>query len=116
MDYRLVVKDHANKDWIGCKIGEENWHTSKSGYDVALEIMEGNDGAMVAIHVQQALYDASAAELLVNSYANVLKQVVAKGDRLAVQTLSKWDIAVVKKDLGIGLGKLLYSLYQAQFY
>jgi hybrid polyketide synthase/nonribosomal peptide synthetase ACE1 len=104
MDYRLVVKEHANKDWIGCKISEENWHTSRSGYDVALEIMEGHDGAMVAMHVQKALYDASAADLLLKTYVNVLNQVAAKGDKFAVRDLATWDTETVQKGLATGHG------------
>lgn len=110
MDYRLVVKDHANKNWIGCKIGDENWHTSRSGYDVALEIMEGQDGAMVAMHVQKALYNSLGAELLVNSYVNVLKQVVTKGDHVPVQELQKWDTETVRKGLIVGNGKSISTL------
>lgn len=109
MDYRLVVKDQANKNWIGCKIGEENWHTSKSGYDVAVEIMEGNEGAMVAMHVQKALYDAGAAQLLVDSYVNVLKHIAAKGDKISVQSLPKWDSDAIKHGLSLGKGKLYCS-------
>jgi hybrid polyketide synthase/nonribosomal peptide synthetase ACE1 len=104
MDYRLTIKEHANKDWIGCKIGEENWHTSRSGYDVALEIMEGHDGAMLAIHVQKALYDAAGADLLVKSYFNILKQIATKGAKLPVKELAKWDAETVKKGLAVGNG------------
>lgn len=114
MDYRLVVQDQANKNWIGCKIGQESWHTSKSGYDVCLEIMEGNDGAMVAMHVQTTLYDQSAAELLLNSYVNLLKHVVAHGDKLAVQSLPKWDMEGAKRDLEIGNGTFTGELDSTQ--
>ena len=105
MDYRLVVKEHADKNWLGSKIAEESWHTSRSGYDVALEIMEGHESTMLAVHVQTALYDASAAELLVRSYANILKQVAKMGDKFSVQGLGKWDDQDVKKALDVGKGK-----------
>jgi hybrid polyketide synthase/nonribosomal peptide synthetase ACE1 len=105
MNYRLVVKEHADKQWIGCRIGEERWHTARTGYDVALEIVEDHDGATLAMHVQQSLYDADAADLLVRSFANAVKEFAAKGDAMETGQLQKWDKVDVEKALEIGTGK-----------
>ncbi|KAH6637105.1 BcPKS5, polyketide synthase, partial [Chaetomium tenue] len=107
MNYRLVVKEHADKQWIGCRIGEERWHTARTGYDVALEIVEDHDGATLAMHVQQSLYDADAADLLVRSFANAVKEFAAKGDAMETGKLQKWDKVDVEKALEIGTGPAL---------
>jgi len=104
MNYRLVVKEHANKQWVGCRIGDENWHTARTGYDMALEIVEDHEGATLAMHVQRALYDADAADLLVKSFANAVKALATQGDGTAMDRLEKWDKADVKKALEIGNG------------
>ncbi|KAK3299484.1 BcPKS5, polyketide synthase [Chaetomium fimeti] len=107
MNYRLVVKEHADKQWVGCRIGEERWHTARTGYDVALEIVEDHDGATLAMHVQQSLYDADAAELLVRSFANAVKEFAAKGDAMETNQLQKWDKQDVEKALEIGTAPAL---------
>ncbi|KAL2198349.1 BcPKS5, polyketide synthase [Corynascus similis CBS 632.67] len=107
MNYRLVVKEHAEKRWVGCRIGEEKWHTARTGYDVALEIVEDHEGATLAMHVQRALYDEDAAELLVRSFANAVKQLAKQGDAMPTDQLDKWDKTDVEKALEIGNGPTL---------
>jgi hybrid polyketide synthase/nonribosomal peptide synthetase ACE1 len=98
------VKEHAEKRWVGCRIGEEKWHTARTGYDVALEIVEDHEGATLAMHVQRALYDADAAELLVRSFAHAVRELAKEGDSMATETLGKWDKVDVEKALEIGNG------------
>ncbi|KAL2167663.1 hypothetical protein VTG60DRAFT_964 [Thermothelomyces hinnuleus] len=107
MNYRLVVREQAEKQWIGCRITEEKWHNARTGYDVALEIVEDPDGATLVMHVQQALYDEDAAHLLARSFANAVKQLANKGDALATDKLEKWDKTDVDKALKIGNGPAL---------
>lgn len=105
MDYRLVVKEHADKKWLSCKIEEETWRTARHGYDVLVEVTDSSDGATIAIHVQQSLYSEKGAELLARSYANVLKQVADVGSDLNVSRMDKWDADDIKKALSLGRGK-----------
>lgn len=105
LDYRLVVREHANKSWAGCRIEEERWHASKSGYDVALEIVEDHEGAMLAMHVQSALYDEAGAGLLVRSFANALRQFAREGPALQVGAVEAWDGHDVKAAVEVGKGK-----------
>jgi hybrid polyketide synthase/nonribosomal peptide synthetase ACE1 len=104
LNYRLVVREHAEKSWAGTRIGEEWWHPALSGYDVGLEIMEDGDGAMLAVHVQKTLYDQEGAELLARSYVAVLKEVARRGERIGVDRIPRWDEGDVKKALEIGKG------------
>ncbi|RDL30421.1 uncharacterized protein BP5553_10299 [Venustampulla echinocandica] len=104
LNYRLVVREHAEKSWVGTHLGEERWYPARSGYDVALEIMEDGEGAMIAVHVQKSLYDQEAAELLARSYAAVLREVARRGERIGVDRLPRWDEGDVKKALEIGKG------------
>lgn len=104
MNYRLIVREHADKNWAGCHIGEEKWYSARSGYDVSLEIVEDREGTILAVHVQKALYDVEAAELLVRSYANVLREVARQGNRVKLDGLQRWDKEDVKSALEIGKG------------
>ncbi len=104
LNYRLVIREHAEKMWAGTRLGEEKWHPALSGYDVAVEIMEDPEGAMLAVHVQKSLYDKEGAELLARSYVAVLKEVTRRGERIGVDRIPKWDDGDVKKALDIGKG------------
>nr|QCQ29632.1 polyketide synthase-nonribosomal peptide synthase [Alternaria oxytropis] len=104
MDYRLVVKEHAAKTWLDCKIEEETWRTARHGYDVLVEVTDSSEGATIAVHVQQALYSEKGAELLCRSYANVLKQVADKGSELNTSRMEKWNVQDVHNALTIGKG------------
>ncbi|KAE8858945.1 hypothetical protein PTNB73_08425 [Pyrenophora teres f. teres] len=104
MDYRLVVKEHAAKTWLDCKIEEETWRTARHGYDVLVEVTDSSEGATIAVHVQQALYSERGAELLCHSYANVLKQVADKGSDLNTSRMDKWNAQDVQTALTLGKG------------
>ncbi|KAH8726360.1 hypothetical protein GQ44DRAFT_613908 [Phaeosphaeriaceae sp. PMI808] len=105
MDYRLVVKEQAEKNWINCKIEEETWRTARHGYDVLVEVMDSPDGATIAVHVQQELYSEKGAELLARSYANVLQQVADAGPDLNTGRLEKWNPEDVQTALAVGKGR-----------
>ena len=112
LNYRLVIREHAEKQWAGTQLGEERWHPALSGYDVAVEIMEDPEGALLAVHVQKALYGQEGAELLARSYAAVLKEVTRRGERIGLDRLPRWDERDVKKAVAIGNGmwKLSFPL------
>ncbi|KAK4140595.1 Nonribosomal peptide synthetase-like protein [Dichotomopilus funicola] len=107
LNYRLVVAEHAEKRWVGARIGEETWHTARTGYDVALEIVEDQGGAMLAVHVQRGLYDEEGAGVLVRSFANAVKEIAKKGAGVKTGGLPKWDGADVKRALEVGMGPSL---------
>ncbi|KAN0111044.1 Bcpks5 [Hyaloscypha variabilis] len=106
IDYRLVPSRPAGKprNWAGCEVSEETWQTSRSGYDVVLEIKEDQNETTLRVHVQKALYDQAAAELLLNSYMNILRQVTEQGERTDLTKLDKWNDEDVQKALAIGRG------------
>jgi hybrid polyketide synthase/nonribosomal peptide synthetase ACE1 len=105
MDYKLVTREQANMSWAGCKVSEHKWHTARSTYDVALEIVEDHESAFVALHVQDGLYSKEATDLILRSYVNILNQVVKQdGDKILVEKLEKWDKADVCKALELGKG------------
>ncbi|CAI7637012.1 unnamed protein product [Penicillium glandicola] len=104
VDYRLVPSHDGQRTWAGCNVSDETWHTAKSGYDVVLEIKEDAGETSMRIHVQKALYDENAAELLLNSYINLLSQAAKQGDKIEVGKLDKWDQGDVRRALDMGQG------------
>lgn len=105
MEYRLVVKEQAAKEWLDCRIEEEDWRTARSIYDIIIEIVDTPAGATIAVHAQKSLYSEQAAELLARSYANVLKQVADSGSELNTSCIDKWDPVDVRAALSLGRGK-----------
>lgn len=104
IDYRLIPSTDGERQWAGCGVSDETWYTSKSGYDVVLEIKEDQNETSVLLHVQKTLYDENAAELLLSSYINLLNQVVKQRDNVDMETLKKWDEVDIKKALEVGQG------------
>ena len=105
LEYRLVVKEQAEKNWLECKIEEENWHTAKNGYDVLVEITDHLEGANIAVHAQKALYSAAAAKLIGTSYAYLLKQLSERGFALdTTRDLKKWHPADINAAIAAGRG------------
>lgn len=105
MDYKLVTREQANMSWAGCKVSEHKWHPARSTYDIALEVVEDHESALIAVHMQDSLYSKEATDLFMRSYVNVLNEVVKQdGDKLMVKKLEKWDKADVTKALELGKG------------
>lgn len=117
VDYRLIPSRPAGKPrtWAGCEVSNEMWHTSRSGYDVVLEIKEDPAETTLRIHMQKVLYDETAAELLLNSYMNILHQITEQGVRLDLSKLNKWSDEDVQRALVIGRGKQLSSFASKEF-
>ncbi|KAF4502344.1 Nonribosomal peptide synthetase 14 [Fusarium agapanthi] len=105
MDYKLFTKEQQEMPWARCKVGEHQWHAARGPYDIALEIVDDGEGALMALHMQEALYGKEATELFLRSYVNILKQVVEQGgDKMKLDKLDKWDKADVKQALELGKG------------
>ena len=111
MDYKLVSREQAEMNFLECKIGEQTWHTARSPYDVALEIIQDHESAEVIVHMQAALYSEEATNLFLRSYVNLLTQVVKQGsEKIGVEKLEKWDKADVTKALQLGKGMFFSSI------
>ncbi|RAK95573.1 BcPKS5, polyketide synthase [Aspergillus ibericus CBS 121593] len=105
MDYKLFTREQAEMDWAGCKVRDHRWHPARGPYDIALEIVEDRESALLVIHMQDALYSQEATDLFLRSYVNLLREVVKpSGDKLTVDKLEKWDKADVSKALELGKG------------
>ncbi|KAJ4855607.1 AMP-binding enzyme domain-containing protein [Trichoderma breve] len=102
MDYKLFTKEQAEMPWAGCRVGEHQWHAARGPYDIALEIVDDGEGALLALHMQGALYSQEATDLFLRSYVNVLREFVKQGGDIA--KVDKWDKADVKKALTLGKG------------
>ncbi|KAF7548816.1 hypothetical protein G7Z17_g6812 [Cylindrodendrum hubeiense] len=105
MDYKLLTKEQADMAWAGCKVSEHTWHPARVAYDITVEIVEDREGALIALHMQQAIYSKEATNLFLRSYVNAIKEVVNQGgEKVNVDKLEKWDKADVKKALELGKG------------
>ncbi|KAH9909070.1 lovastatin nonaketide synthase [Xylariomycetidae sp. FL2044] len=79
LDYRQVIQERS--EWGGCKVSDEAWRNAATGYDVALDVTENNNAeAVLALRLQDSLYSAESANLLIRSFVNVLEFMVESAD------------------------------------
>lgn len=56
-----------------CQLVMQGASFGRTAYDITLDINDSSQGTIVAIRTQSALYDCTAANLLLNSYVGLLK-------------------------------------------
>ncbi|KAF4539204.1 Beta-ketoacyl synthase [Lasiodiplodia theobromae] len=80
VDYRTGVQERQR--YMGVKASGESWYTARTGYDVALDIIENAAGdARVEFKLQDAFYGVEGAEVLVDLYVHVLRQFAEEPGR-----------------------------------
>ncbi|KAK4201201.1 Nonribosomal peptide synthetase 14 [Triangularia verruculosa] len=106
MDYRQGVQERTT--FAGCKAeGESNWHIAKSGYDVALDVIENPAGdSLLTLKLQQGLYSPEQTELLLKTYVHLLEGFTGGSSLdVAVDGLPLWPEAEITKAIESGFGK-----------
>lgn len=102
VDYRLVVQDRAR--YAGCKMGDEQRHASKTGYDIALDINENPSGSCdLTLRMQDAMYSQANTELFMRSFVNVLEEVGRHSD-MSMAGLPMWTTFDLDKAVAAGRG------------
>ncbi|KAK4033573.1 BcPKS5, polyketide synthase [Parachaetomium inaequale] len=105
VDYKLVTREQAAMRWAGCAVSDHAWLSPDSSYDVAVEIVEYDETALVSVHMQGGLYTQEAAELFLRSFENVLGTVTGDGGGdVVMDELEKWNVEDVKVALERGKG------------
>ena len=112
MDYKLVSREQAEMNLLECKINKQKWHTAKSSYDIALEIIQDHESAEVIAHMQATLYSKEASELFLRSYVNLLVEAVKQSSHeMSIEKLEKWSQADVKTALQLGNGMHFFFIF-----
>lgn len=113
IDYKLVTREQADMRWVGCNVSGHEWQTSRSTYDVGLEIVEDHESALVVFHTQDSLYSKETTDLLLRTYVNLLEQVVRQpGEQVLVSKLDSWSAKDVNKAIELGTGKLHQRIFK----
>jgi hybrid polyketide synthase/nonribosomal peptide synthetase ACE1 len=108
VDYKLVTREQAAMRWAGCAVSDHAWLSPDSSYDVAVEIVEYDETALVSVHMQGGLYSQEGAELFLRSFENALGVVTGDGGgEVVMGGLGKWGGEDVKGALERGKGGLL---------
>ncbi|GAB1314574.1 hypothetical protein MFIFM68171_04784 [Madurella fahalii] len=77
-DYRQLVND--SQSWCNCQLELQEMHPGRTAYDLSLDVADFGSDARITLRVQKALYDLTAANLLLETYGhfiNVLSQDVS---------------------------------------
>lgn len=72
VDYRQGVQERTT--FAGCEAKGESWHIAKTGYDMALDIIENAAGdSLLTLRLQKSLYSSSDTKMLLQCYVNLLQ-------------------------------------------
>jgi hybrid polyketide synthase/nonribosomal peptide synthetase ACE1 len=105
VDYKLVTREQAAMRWGGCAVSDHAWLAPDSSYDVAVEIVEYDETALVAVHMQGGLYSEEAAGLFLRGFEGLLGVVTGEGGgEVVMGGLGKWEGGDVKGALERGRG------------
>ncbi|KAK0701174.1 hypothetical protein B0T21DRAFT_435091 [Apiosordaria backusii] len=87
--------------------GESNWHTAKSGYDVAFDAIENPAGdSLLTLKLQQGLYSPQHTELLLATYVHLLEAFTSSPSLdVPLDGPPLWPEAEVKKAIETGFGE-----------
>ncbi|KAI8942360.1 hypothetical protein NX059_000436 [Plenodomus lindquistii] len=67
-DYRQQTSDRQT--WCNCRFDLDQLHPGRTGYDIALDVADLGSNVHLTFRVQKGLYDETAANLLLQTYAH----------------------------------------------
>lgn len=111
VDYRTGVQERQR--YMGVKASGESWYTARTGYDVALDIIENAAGdARVEFKLQDAFYGVEGAEVLVELYVHVLRQFAEEPGR-GWGDVEVWPRARLERAVAVGRGMCGFHSHHA---
>lgn len=113
VDYKQVYQDLSS--WAGCKLSDETWRNTSTGYDIVLDIHENvNTEAIIHLRLQSTLYSKESTDALLRSYVNVLEYMTDAADA-TVGGVPTWDPHDIQAALAAGRGAPLESQWPSTF-
>ncbi|KAJ5692060.1 hybrid PKS-NRPS biosynthetic cluster [Penicillium macrosclerotiorum] len=107
-DYRPGSQD--KHPWGDCQFEVQEMHPGRTAYDITLDVTESATGALVTIRAQKSLYDLTAANLLLDTYLNLLD--VLTGDiTLFLENTPLFSNQQLTRALELGRGPNLVSTW-----
>lgn len=81
-DYRPEIR--GGQTWCHCQFEGEDMHPGRTGYDISLDVADLGSDAHVSLRVQKAIYDLTAANLLLETYTHFV-DVLSRDPSLSLQ-------------------------------
>lgn len=81
-DYRQGAQE--KHPWSNMQFEFQEVHPGRTAYDVTLDVTDSGNGSLIMFRAQKALYDLTAAELLLETYTHFL-EMLSKNPSLALQ-------------------------------
>lgn len=102
VDYRQGVQERTT--FAGCEAKGESWHIAKTGYDVALDIIENAAGdSLLTLRLQKSLYSSDDTKMLLQSFVNLLTAFSVNSD-IPVAVPSLWQRVEIERAIKLGQG------------
>lgn len=102
VDYRQGVQERTT--FANCEAKGESWHIAKTGYDVALDIIENAAGdSLLTLRLQKSLYSSGDTKMLLQSFVNLLTAFSVNPD-ISVAIPSLWQQVDIDRAIQLGQG------------
>lgn len=102
VDYRQGVQERTT--FAGCEAKGESWHIAKTGYDMALDIIENAAGdSLLTLRLQKSLYSSSDTKMLLQSYVNLLT-TFSMTPEVSLEVPSLWQKVDIDRAIELGRG------------
>lgn len=105
-DYRQGAQE--KHPWSNLQFEFQEVHPGRTAYDVTLDITDSNNGSFIMLRAQKALYDLTAAELLLETYVHFLT-TLSKDPTIVLQDVPLFSEKQRTKATVIGRGPKLVS-------
>ena len=103
LDYRQGAQDKHK--WGNCQFEFQDVHPGRTAYDITLDVTEWSaTDTLVMIRTQKALYDLTAASLLLDTYIHFL-EVVTSDASVPLKSTSLFSETQLLKAVEIGRGE-----------
>lgn len=105
VDYKQVYHDLSS--WGDCKLSDETWRNTSTGYDIVLDVYENvNVDAIIHLRLQGTLYSKASTDMLLRSYINVLEYMTDATDA-TMGSVPRWSPHDIQAALAAGQGTFL---------
>lgn len=101
-DYRQGAQE--KHPWSNMQFEFQEVHPGRTAYDVTLDVTDSGNGSLIMFRAQKALYDLTAAELLLETYTHFL-DTLSRDPKLSLQETPLFSPKQQTRAAEIGRGK-----------
>lgn len=110
LDYRQGVQERH--PWGNCQAELQDVRPGRTAYDITLDVTDSNTDSLIVFRVQKSLYDLGAANLLLETYVQLLDTITSQPS-LSLETTPLFSETQLVQSTQVGRGHNLQSDWPA---